>query len=591
MACACLMVACAANAADTDFAKLVEDYWHAELERDPVTATAIGDLRRNDELPNYLGPMYRAQGAALNRSWLERAEDIERQDLSAQQRLSYDIFRYDRELTQRSAAFPAHLVPISQLGGFPTTFLLLGSGNSVQPFDTVEHYDDWLSRIDDAMVIFDQVRANLYEGLDRGVTQPRVILERTLPQLRGQVVDDVESSLFYTPIRDMPAVIGGQDRQRLRDAYRAAIEQRIIPAYRELADLVEETLIPNARNDVGWTSLPNGAAWYEYRIAEQTTTALTAEDIHQFGLAEVARIRGEMEGVMRTVGFDGDLPAFFTYVQEDDKFFFDSKEALIRAYEREQKRVADRLPKLFDIAPKTEYVIRPVEPFREKSAAGASYHAGSPDGSRPGVFYINTYNLRAQPRYGTETLTLHEASPGHHFQISVQQELEGLPEFRRFGGYTAFSEGWAMYAESLGPELGLFQDPYQYYGRLNDEMLRAMRLVVDTGLHVKGWSRARAIEYMANNSSLARSDIAAEVERYIANPAQALAYKVGERVIRGLRNEAEARLGDAFDVRAFHRQVLADGAMPMTVLKDKVRRWLDAESRRLPRERRTASAP
>ena len=577
--------------AAASFDDLMEEYWEAALERDPITATSIGDLRFNDRLLNIYGPIYRAEQVAFERAWLERVAAIDRKRLGEQDRVSYDIFLYDRRSALAGEPYPGHLIPLNQMFGFPTFLAVLGSGDSIQPFSTVKHYDDWLSRVDDATIVFDQIAANLYEGLDRGVTQPRVVMEKVIPQLEAHVVENVEDSLFYRPIKNLPEDFSAADAERLEKAYRQAIAEKIVPAYRRLSALIRDEYVPRTRTQVGWSALPNGTAWYNQRIAVQTTTSLTADEIHQFGLDEVARIRAEMEGVMRKVGFEGDLQAFFRHVQEDDAYFFPTKKALIDAYKQEQVRIGALLPKLFEIAPKTDYVVKPVEAFREQSAAGASYQAGSPDGSRPGVFYINTYNLRAQPRYGTETLTLHEASPGHHFQISVQQELEGLPAFRRFGGYTAFSEGWALYAESLGPELGLFADPYQYYGRLNDEMLRAMRLVVDTGMHAKGWTRERAIAYMLDNSSLAESDVIAEVERYIAYPAQALAYKVGERVIRGLRNEAENRLGEHFNVREFHTQILADGAMPMTVLTEKVRAWIGVTARETAGQRRTALAP
>jgi uncharacterized protein (DUF885 family) len=291
----------------------------------------------------------------------------------------------------------------------------------------------------------------------------------------------------------------------------------------------------------------------------------------------VARILAEMNAVREQVGFEGDLKAFFEHLQTDDRFYFKTEDEALQAYRDVQQKINPLLPKLFDIFPKADYEVRPVEAFRAESHAGASYQSPTPDGSRPGVFYLNTFNLKAQPNFLVETLSIHEASPGHHFQISIQQEVESLPAFRRFGGYTAYAEGWALYAESLGKELGLFTDPYQWYGRLSDEQLRAMRLVVDTGLHYYGWSRQQAIDYMLANSSMAESDVVAEVERYIVIPGQALAYKVGQRVIRELRTEAEAELGDRFDVRAFHRQVLVDGALPMGVLQTKIREWIAAE--------------
>ena len=330
------------------------------------------------------------------------------------------------------------------------------------------------------------------------------------------------------------------------------------------------------RETVGWSALPDGAAWYAQQIAWHTTLDLgddAAASIHRTGLAEVARIRGEMEAVMRQVGFEGELKDFFRHVQEEPSFYFERPEDLIAAYEDVRRRVNAALPKLFSHFPRADYVVRPIEAFRAEASAGAQYQPPAPDGSRPGVFYVNTFNLKAQPKFGMETLSLHEASPGHHFQGSMQMELTDLPRFRRFGGYVAYSEGWALYSESLGRELGLFADPMSWYGRLNDEMLRAMRLVVDTGLHAQGWSRERAIRYMQDNSSLADTDIVAEVDRYIVNPGQALGYKVGDLRLQAMRRKYEAALGERFDVREFHWQVLKDGSLPLDVLEARLDQW------------------
>jgi uncharacterized protein (DUF885 family) len=350
----------------------------------------------------------------------------------------------------------------------------------------------------------------------------------------------------------------------------------VLPAYRRLRDFVRDEYLPKARDSVAWTALPDGQAWYAHLARTHTTTGLTPDQVHEIGLSEVARIRAEMDEVRRKVGFSGDLAAFFEFVGNDPQFFYTRGPDLIEAYGDVRKRVEASLPKLFSVFPKAGLEIREVEAFRAATAPGAFYQRPTADGSRPGVFYVNTYELKAQPKYGMETLFLHEASPGHHFQIAIQQELGNLPRFRRFGGYTAFGEGWALYAEFLGPELGLFADPYQYYGRLNDEMLRAMRLVVDTGLHAKGWTREQAVQYMLDNSSLAEHDVRSEVDRYIAWPGQALSYKVGDLRIQALRREAQDELGPKFDIRDFHREVLSDGSVPLDVLERKVGRWVEA---------------
>jgi uncharacterized protein (DUF885 family) len=419
--------------------------------------------------------------------------------------------------------------------------------------------------------------AMMREGMARGVTLPRPAMLKVVPQLREIVTPEVTDNLYWAPIKALPKSISAADRQRITREYTAALTREVLPAYTKLADFIEHDYLPATRTTVGWSDLPNGRAWYAWRIHGATTMTLSADEIHELGLREVARIRGEMLTVKDQVGFKGDLGAFFEFMQGDPRFYFTNEADLLGAYQGIKQRIDALLPKLFADFPKADYEIRPVEAFRAASAAGGSYQAPSADGKRPGIFYINTHNLKAQPRFGMETLSLHEAAPGHHFQIAIQQELTELPRFRRFNGYVAYSEGWALYAESLGKELGVFTDPYQWYGRLADEMLRAMRLVVDTGLHAKGWSREQAIKYMLDNSSMAESDVVAEVERYIVWPGQALGYKLGQLRITELRAKAQAELGDAFDVREFHSQVLRDGALPMDVLTAKIDRWIEAK--------------
>ncbi len=560
---------------------LFDEFFEQNLKLNPIQATSIGDGRYNDQLPNFFSPEQIAKTEKFNRDWLARIKTINRAELPSADRISYDIFVYNREQAIDGEPFPGELIPINQMFSVPNFIAQMGSGQSIQPFRTVEDYDNWLKRIDGAVAILDQSATNMREGIKRGVVQPRALMVKVLPQLAAQVPDDLEQSLFLGPIKNFPDDFSDADKARLSQAYREAVTDKVVPAYRRLHDFIRDEYLPRTRETFGFSEHPNGKDWYNYTISTFTTTDLTADQIHQFGLDEVARIRGEMEQVMREVDFDGDLQAFFKHLQDSDAFYYEDEAALLQGYRDLQTKVNRLLPKLFDIAPKADYEVRAVEAFRAQSSAGASYQPGTPDGSRPGVFYVNTYNMRGQPKYGMETLSIHEASPGHHFQIAIQQEIEDLPAFRRFGGYSAFSEGWALYAESIGREMGMFTDPYQYYGRLSDEMLRAMRLVVDTGLHAKGWSREQAIAYMQDNSSMAQSDIVAEVERYIAIPGQALSYKIGQRVIRNLREEAEQRLGSHFDVRAFHRQVLADGAMPMDVLSRKIRDWIAAENRRI----------
>ncbi len=558
---------------------LVDRYFEELLVLDPILATYIGDHRYDDRLPNDIGPEERARQHELNERYLAAARQIDADALSNADRISLEIFLRERERALAAERFPDYLLPIDQTGGLLTVMPSFGSGTNAQPFATVEDYDEWLARLDGMVVWMDQAIANMREGMGKGVVQPRPVMEKVLPQLDAMIVDDPTQSEYYGPIRNLPADFAAADRERLTTAYTTAIRDELVPAYRRLRSFVHDEYLPRTRTTVAWTALPDGEAWYAFFVAEHTTTSMTPAEIHDLGLSEVARILSEMDKVRQRVAFQGDRQAFFTYLRDEPGFYFTRGADLVAGYLDIKKRIDAQLPRLFSVFPKADYEVREVEPYRAKSAAGAYYQQASADGSRPGIFYVNTYNLRSQPRFGMETLSLHEASPGHHFQVSIQQELTGLPRFRRFGGdYTAFVEGWALYAEFLGPELGLFSDPYQWFGRLNDEQLRAMRLVVDTGLHSKGWTREQAIDYMLANSTLAASDVESEVERYIAWPGQALGYKVGDLRIQALRRKAEGELGPRFDIRDFHREVLSDGAVPMEVLERKIDRWI--ESRR-----------
>ena len=569
----------AAPAADTvhDFDALLERYFEELLELNPLLATYIGDNRYDDRLPNFLGSEYRRQAREFNERYLAQARRFDPAELDAPRRISHEIFLRERKRAIEAERFPDHLLPINQAGSLLTVMPALGSGTNAQPFATVEDYDHWLKRLDGYVVWMDQAIANMREGMAKGVVQPRPVMEKVLPQVEAMIVAKPGDSTFFAPVQKFPETFSAADRARLTEAYTVAIRDELVPAFRRLHDFIRDEYLPHARSTVAWTALPDGEAWYAYFVQEHTTTTMSADEIHRLGLSEVARILGEMDRVKDAVGFQGDREAFFTYLETDPKFYFTNGADLLEGYRVLKRRIDAALPRLFSVFPKADYEVREVEPYRAQAAAGAYYQQPSADGSRPGIFYVNTYNLKAQPKFGMETLSLHEASPGHHFQIAIQQELVGVPRFRRFGGdYTAFVEGWALYAEYLGRELGLFTDPYQWFGRLNDEQLRAMRLVVDTGLHAKGWSREQAIQYMLDNSTLAESDVVSEVERYIAWPGQALGYKVGDLRIQALRHEAEAALGPRFDLRDFHREVLGDGAVPMDVLEAKVERWIAA---------------
>jgi len=555
--------------------QLFEEYFEQQLELNPLLATSIGDARYNDRFEVSIAPEWRARAERVERDALARLATIDRSRLTGQDLLSYDVFKSARQLEIEGYRFPEHLLPLNQFYSTPNSFAMMGSGKGIQPFRTVKDYDDFLKRLDGFVAWTDQAIANMREGVTKGYTLPRVLTERVLPQLEAHVVATPEDSIYFGPVRDMPAGFAPADRDRLTAAYRAAITGKVVPTYRKLLGYMRDEYMAQCRTTVVLDALPDGAAWYAYNVRTITTTDYTPAQIHEIGLREVERIHGEMREVMRQVKFEGDLKAFSEFMQTNPRFFFDDREKLIAGYVDIKRRVAPALPKLFEHMPAADYEVRAVEAFREKSAAGGSYQAASEDGSRPGIFYANTYDLKARPMWAMEALSLHEANPGHHFQISLQREQKDLPRFRRFSSYTAYSEGWGLYAESLGRELGLYEDPYQYFGMLEAELWRSIRLVVDTGLHSKGWTREQVLEYMDAMSSTAEARAVSEAERYIAIPGQALAYKIGQLKIRELRSRAEAELGGDFDVRGFHTAVLGDGPLPLDVLEAKLTRWID----------------
>ncbi|MDQ3510274.1 MAG: DUF885 family protein, partial [Pseudomonadota bacterium] len=512
------------------------------------------------------------------RRWLDTLQSVGSQGLSGQDLLSYEIFVRNAQNDLESEHFPGWQQPINQFYNFATTAVQLGSGTGAQPFKTVEDYDNWRKRGARVPVLFDQTIANSRIGMTTGVVQPRALMVKVIPQLDALIKPKAEDTLFWRPIATMPDSFSEADRQRITAEYRTMIENQLMPAYRKLRAFVADEYLPATRTSPGMAALPGGEAWYAFNARNSTTTDLTPAQIHQIGLDEVARIHDQIRGVMAEVGFKGNLQEFFAFMQTDPRFTFESEEALLTYYRSLEDKVNAHVPKLFSLTPRAPFEIRPVEPFRAQSAAGGSYMRPSEDGTRPGVFYVNTYDLPTRKTWDAEDLFLHEAIPGHHFQLALQQELTDLPNFRRFGGETAFSEGWGLYSESLGKELGLYTDPYSYFGYLQNELWRAIRLVVDTGLHNKGWSREQVIKYMLDNSAESETHATAEAERYMAIPGQALAYKIGELKIKELRARAEAALGPRFDIRQFHAEVLRDGSVPLDVLEGKIDRWIASKS-------------
>ena len=541
----------------------------------PEFATSTGYPGQNDRWTDL-------SVAAINRrqadvkSELKVVRAINRVRLNTPDQLSYDIFKRGIDEAIEGMRFPDNLLQITQMGGPQSS----ASTIDQMPAATVKDYTDMIARLRSLPAVVNQTIALLDSGAKRGVTPPRITLRDVPTQVANLIPEDPLKSALLAPFTRFPVGIVESDRTRLRaDAVRAYNEQDR-PAFQRLQSYLTNTYLPRSRETIGMSALPDGAAWYAYNIKVQTTTTRTPQQIHDLGLSEVKRIRAQMDSLIRSTGFSGDFAAFTNMLRTDPKFFYTDSAALVRAYRDITKRIDPELPKLFGRLPRLTYGVATIPSYSAPSQTTAYYQGGSPDAHRAGQFFVNTYKLDTRPMWEMEVLTAHEAVPGHHLQIAISQELEGIPEFRRYGGYTAFIEGWGLYSESLGPELGLYTDPYSKFGQLTYEMWRAIRLVIDTGIHSFGWSRQQAIDYFKVNSAKTENDITVEVDRYIVWPGQALAYKSGELEIKALRKYAEHELGSLFDVRAFHDQILSQGALPLDVLDTRIRAWVAAQKLR-----------
>ena len=555
---------------------LFNSYWEKISRLEPLAATAYGDNRYNDQLPNNQTRAYRDTMRVFYQTYLDRLHKFDREPLSDNDKISYDIFEYEMNHGLASLKLNTWMLPTNQFYGLPITLGQYGSGQGNQPFKTVKDYENWLGRARGFTAWTDSAIANFRVGMRTGVVLPRTLVLRMIPQLQApdMVVTDPTQSLYYGPITRLPPDFSAADKARLTEAYKKVILTELVPAYQKLSTFMAKEYLPKARATSGIDAVPGGQEIYAYDVKYETTTDKTPAEIYQTGLAEVARIRAQMEQIKAEVGFKGDLPAFFKYLNTDAKFRpYKKPEEVLAAFENIHQRMLPNLQKMFSRTPKTPFEIRETEKFREASAS-AEYNQGSPDGSRPGVFYVPIPDAKTfATTSGMESLFLHEAIPGHHYQISLQQENTSLPKFRRFGGQNAYVEGWALYSESLGPELGLFKDPYQRMGALGDEMLRAVRLVVDTGLHSRQMTREQAIEYLLANLSTTRDEATSAIERYMAIPGQALGYKIGQLKIRELRAKYEKQLGSKFKLSNFHDELLKDGSMPLAVLEKKMDAW------------------
>ena len=553
----------------------------ASLQRNPLNAIFRGDLRYADRLGDSISEEYYAAEKAAAEADLSALHAIPRDQLDATDQIAYDTFEYTTKDALRGYQPDilnlTKVRPLNHFYGLHSFYPTFASGQGGAPFNTVQDYENNLKRHRDFVVYIDRAIDRFKEGQAAGVVETKMTVRNMIEQLDSQLKMKPEDSPYFGPAKDFPEAISAADRERLAQSLRTAITDEIYPALARLRDYLKNDYLASARDGFGLMYMKGGDHLYRYQIQSTTTLPMTPDEIHDIGLKEVTRIKAEMDKIRQEVGFKGSLHQFFEHLRTAKQFQPKSREALTQAYYTIGKEVDAKTPQYFSVVPRSKLEIRPYEPFREKFQAGGSYEQGTPDGSRPGTFYFNAYDLPARSLWGVNTLYLHEGAPGHHFQISLAQENEALPSFMRFGGNTAFVEGWALYAETLGYEMGVFKDPYQRFGTLNDEMLRAMRLVVDTGIHSKGWTRNQGIKYMLDNSGLGRTDVTAEVERYIAIPSQATAYKVGSLTIQRLRDKAKAELGDKFDIREFHAQVLNTGALPLQILEQKIDRWIAAK--------------
>lgn len=553
---------------------LFESYFNERMRLFPLEATLNGENQYNDLLPCDISDSYREKLREFYTRYLRLVTSYSSDKLSDNDRITCAILKREMEVSLEGLKFHDNYQPIQQFWSTPITMAQLGSGSSNQPFTSPKDYANFLSRINAFSDWCDSAIVYMRKGIASGEVMPAILMERTLPQLQNMVVSDPKLSVFYGPINLLPSHFSQSEKEQITREYEKAILEKINPSYKKLADFVSSEYLPKCRQTAGILAIPGGKERYQYLIKQWTTTDLTADEVFELGKSEVSRIRGEMEKIMHETGYDGDLKSFFAYINNDKKFFpFKTPEEVLNAYRSIEVKMAPQLSRLFGKKPRAKFEVRETEKFREASAS-AEYNNAAPDGSRPGIFYVPIVDATKCNYFGMESLFLHEAIPGHHYQTSLQSENTTLPKFRRFIWYGAFGEGWALYTESLGKELGLYTDPYQRFGSLSKEMHRAIRLVTDAGIHAKGWTREEAINYSLENEPGDANAIATEIERYMAIPGQALSYKIGQLKILALRKEAEAALGRNFNLSNFHDELLNEGCLPISVLEDKIRNWI-----------------
>jgi len=557
------------------FAELLHNFNEEGLVLNPLNATQAGDNRFNDQLPNFLSKDYKAKKKAYYNNYKKALSDIDESQLSETEKMSKAVLLWDCEINLEEMTFQKDLMPIDQMWSLNLDFNQLASGTTSQPFNSVEDYKNWLVRVDSYLDWLVSAKENMKRGIETGYVLPSSLIVKIIPQFEVLATGNVEDHLYYSPIHFISEAFSKEEREELTKAYTDMVANEIMPAHQAMVDFLKDEYLPAGKENQGIAAVtPLGNEYYVHQIKKYTTTGMTADEIHQLGLSEVARIRNEMELVKKEIGFKEDLKDFFDFVRTNkDLMPFTDRSQVIAFYDSIHNVMKPQIDKLFGKQPKTPFEVRRTEPFREKSAA-ANYSSGSVDGTRPGIFYTPIPDVESYNIFDKEDLFLHEAIPGHHFQISLAQENEELPDFRKTLWYSAYGEGWALYTEAMGSELGLYKDPYQYFGMLSNEIHRAIRLVVDTGLHTKGWTREQAIQYSLENEAEEAASIESEIERYMANPGQALSYKIGQLKILELRKRAEASLGDAFDIKEFHNQVLETGCIPLQLLENKINDWI-----------------
>ena len=554
---------------------LADEYYDALARFDPVAASESGDNRFIDQIGMSISPAERARQFARYKTFQKHLHTIKRDQLNSRDQTSYDILDYELGMALRFEPFPEHLLPLSQMDSMPVTLANYASGEGAQPLATVQDYRAYASRLAQLGPWVDQAIANMREGIKRGIVHPRSVMNSALPQFKQLASSTPEASIYYAPVKKFPAGFSDADKRALTKLYADAIGTKLNPALARLATFIEKDYLPATRTSTGWSALPNGAAWYQVRVASQTTTDLQPDAIHEIGLKEVARIQGEYGRIGPKMGYTGPAAGLPAWVAQQAKFKpFKTEQEVIDVYRKLDAQLRTKLPSMFNLRPKSPLDLR-LEPELSRATASDHYTPPAVDGTRPGVFWSVVNDPAQYGSTGMVTLFLHEGQPGHHFHIALVQEL-GLPNFRKFGGNNAFTEGWALYAETLGKDMGLFDKPEDYFGHLNDEMLRAARLVVDTGIHTKGWSREQAIAYFSQTLGYSEPESRAQIERYMVWPGQALGYKIGALKITELRRRAEAALGAKFDLRAFHDLVLGEGTLPLALLEKKVDRWIAA---------------